>query len=126
MSHLDGKPYIDGGTVHAELWYPRNAGNPTEIRVGLVDVRAADDIVIRYDFDRDGWAVFQDESRETDWGFETVRELVEVAFIPAWLLAPSKTATIDNSSRLTSPGAWTEADHEKWEQIRAAADRSES
>jgi hypothetical protein len=87
MSHLDGKPFIDGATVRAELRYPRNAGNPTEVRVGLVDVRAADDLVLRYDFDRDGWAIFQDESCETDWGFETVRELVEVAFIPAWNLA---------------------------------------
>jgi hypothetical protein len=83
---FDEHPYIseDRQTVHAELWYPRNGDNPTEIRVGLMDVRAADDIVIRYDFDRDGWVVLQDETEWRDERIERLRELVEVAFIPAW------------------------------------------
>lgn len=85
MSGFDEVPYIskDRTTVHAELWYPRIGDNPTEVRVGLVDVRAADDIVIRYDFDRDGWAILQDETRWVDERIERV-PLVEVAFIPAW------------------------------------------
>jgi hypothetical protein len=43
----------------------------------------------------------------------------------AMLAARERGDAINNSSRLTSPGAWTEADHEKWEQLRHAADRSE-
>jgi hypothetical protein len=55
------------------------------IEVGLVDVRAADSILIRYDFQRDGFAIFQasrfeweadDEVQDPDWQ--------EVAFVQAW------------------------------------------
>lgn len=87
----DGKPWIseDGKTVHAELWYPRNSDRAQSVQVGLVDVRAADDIVIRYDFDRDGWVIHQDRVIERDWGMEVVDQRAEVAFIPAWNLATS-------------------------------------
>jgi hypothetical protein len=86
MSQFDEEPWIseDRSTVHAELWYPRNGDNPTQIQVGLVDVRAADNIVVRYDFDRDGWVIYQDETRWVGGHIERVREDVEVAFIPAW------------------------------------------
>lgn len=86
MSARDGKPWIseDGAIVHAELWYPRNPGSASAVQVGLVDVRAADDITIRYDFDRDGWVILQDRVVEREWGMDVVEEAVEVAFIPAW------------------------------------------
>lgn len=70
--------------VHVELQYPRNGGALSQVRVSLVDVRAADDIVIRYDFDRDGWAIHQNRVIEREWGMEVVEENREVAFIPAW------------------------------------------
>jgi hypothetical protein len=70
-----------------DLEYPRNPGNPSEVIVGLMDVRAADSLYISYDFDRDGWRIGMDETKEADWGMEVVRENVEVAFVPAWNLA---------------------------------------
>lgn len=70
--------------VYVELEYPRTNRNRS-IRIGLSDVRAADDIRVSYDFDRDGWkieqaSVFQwaadDEVCDEGW--------TEAAFIPAW------------------------------------------
>ena len=68
-----------------ELWYPGIGNNPTTIQVGLLHVRAADDIRIKYDFERDGWVIQQasvfeweanDNVMDEDWQ--------EVAFVRAW------------------------------------------
>ena len=77
---------IVGDTACVELWYPRNVDSPVKyIQVGLMDVRAADDIRVSYDFDRDGWKIEQasvfewaadDEVCDPCWQ--------EVAFIQAW------------------------------------------
>ena len=77
---------------HVNLWYPRNTGmprtadEPTSVRVGLMDVRAADDLIIDYDFDRDGYRVRMATVHEWE-PDDTVLDpkLVEVAFIPAWV-----------------------------------------
>jgi hypothetical protein len=74
----------EGDTKGIELHYPRQEGHAKYIQVGLEDVRAADDIRISYDFDRDGWvieqsAVWTEENHDTyteDWK--------EVAFVQAW------------------------------------------
>lgn len=72
------------------LWYPRNdqkrdAEQPQEIEIELMDVRAADSILVSYDFDRDGYVIKQasrfywpaeDPVCDPDWK--------EVAFIKAW------------------------------------------
>ena len=88
---------VRGETAHVDLWYPRSEGKTIRaVQVGLVDVRAADDIRITYDFDRDGyviqqqvtWERFEDEPEDAteDWR--------EVAFVKAWQLmipaAPQK------------------------------------
>jgi len=74
------------GTVQVDLYYPRSWENPYKnIQIGLVDVRASDDIRVSYDFVRDGWVIEQgtvfewhptDEVCDPCW--------VEVAFIKAW------------------------------------------
>lgn len=79
------------GLLSLDLWYPRNDdparefNHPTAIQLGLVDVRAADDIQISYDFERDGYSIKQasrfewpleDEVQDPDWQ--------EVAFVKAW------------------------------------------
>ena len=70
--------------ARASISYPRAGGDP-HLLVGLEDIRAADDIRISYDFERDGWVVEQaavfewdanDPTCDPDWG--------EVAFVPAW------------------------------------------
>lgn len=69
-----------------ELCYPC-IGDPdknTYVSIGLEHVRAADDIRIHYDGNRDGWAISQmtrfncrpEEEYDPAWK--------EVAFIPAW------------------------------------------
>jgi hypothetical protein len=75
---------VRGDTAHIDLWYPRH-NDVKYIRVNLMDVRAADDIRISYDFERDGYVIEQasvfewecdDEICDPDWQ--------EVAFIKAW------------------------------------------
>lgn len=79
-------------TKHVDLWYPRNSGldrpedEPQVIEIGLMDVRAASDIRVSYDFDRDGYVVTQQPEYEgDDYEQGEAREWREVAFVPAWL-----------------------------------------
>ena len=70
-----------GDTITVELWYPRVGDQARYIEVGLVDVRAADNIRISYDFDRDGYVIeqascFEGPDDDDDWQ--------EVAFVQAW------------------------------------------
>lgn len=80
--------------LHVDLSYPRLEDSELkEIQIGLCCVRAADDIRISYDFNRDGWVIKQetgqDEEGNTEWK--------EVAFCRAWQLDdemnPDKTET---------------------------------
>ena len=104
IGHTDGIEirYTPGTDIaHVEFWYPRSEGHPTTLQVGLMDVRAADDIRIRYDFQRDGWSIQQasifeweadDKVMDEDWQ--------EVAFIQAWARerqppGPPEKATLD-------------------------------
>lgn len=75
-----------GSEMHLDLWYPRSDGSPIKsFVIGLVDVRAADDIRISYDFERDGWKIEQASTFEWDVD-DTVSDpdWQEVAFIRAW------------------------------------------
>ena len=72
-------------TERVELFYPRNEGQPKYLQLSLMEVRAADDIRISYDFERDGWVIEQasifewlpgDTVCDPDWA--------EVAFVRAW------------------------------------------
>ena len=77
-------------TQDAELWYPRNPGNRDVVHVSLIDVRAADNLIISYDFERDGWRIGMDLTRDDDSGIiQVVKENQEVAFIPAWNETPN-------------------------------------
>lgn len=71
-------------TQYVDLEYPRSS-DIKYIRVGLIDVRAADDIRIEYDFSRDGWVISQAQIFEWDGNDERCDpEWKEVAFIQAW------------------------------------------
>jgi hypothetical protein len=74
-----------GATPTVQLWYPRLEGHAQEIEIELSDVRAADSVRVRYDFERDGWVILQastfewscdDPICDSDWQ--------EVAFIKSW------------------------------------------
>ena len=76
---------VNGDTVSIDFWYPRQRAVKF-IKIGLIDVRAADDIRISYDFERDGykieqaskfeWTEFDEDPLDHDWQ--------EVAFVGAW------------------------------------------
>ena len=61
-------------TCHIDLYYPGIQDNPTFLQVGLMHTRAADDIRISYDFDRDGYKIEQTDGEK--W--------IEVFFAQAW------------------------------------------
>ena len=68
-----------------ELQYPRDESSAKFAIVGLVDVRAADDIRISYDFERDGWKIEQSSVFEWEIDDEICdRCWHEVAFVGAW------------------------------------------
>lgn len=86
---------IRGDTMHVDLFYPGASDNPTAIQVGLDHVRAADDLRITYDMQRDGWIIMQAstfrwESSDT----ECDPDWQEVAFVKAW--ARAKPGTFDD------------------------------
>ena len=72
-----------------DLWYPNidpDRGPLPRIKIGLMHVRAADDITVEFDGERNGWVIRMDRTREHEGGVgETIEEKVEVAFVPAWL-----------------------------------------
>ena len=71
-------------TIYIELKYPRNEKNKNKVQVGLMDVRAADDILIEYDFERDGWVIKQASKFQWEIGEKRDEDWQEVAFIQAW------------------------------------------
>lgn len=72
-------------TFDVDLYYPRARVTQT-IKVGLLDVRAANDIHIQYDFERDGWVILSDlVDPDNPPNLDEYRPpLKEVSFIPAW------------------------------------------
>jgi hypothetical protein len=84
---------IPKGRVHLELFYPpRDAVTEATrnkihtIEVGLCDVRATDSIRIRFDFERSGWAIYQQVFWEDPEGgsVDDVDHWHEVSFIANW------------------------------------------
>lgn len=65
--------------------YPRIEGEIKSLRVGLEDVRVANDLLIHYDFDRDGWVIESPTVFSWPIDDETNDEgIEEVAFLPAF------------------------------------------
>lgn len=81
--------HLKGGTLRAQLWYPRTpVGAIHTCILGLMDTRAADDIRITYDFERDGWVISQ--ASRFSWNVDDPvcdRDWQEVAFVNAWARA---------------------------------------
>ena len=76
---------IDGRRVRLDLMYPNVEPNPNEVEVGMCCTRAADSILIRYDFRRNGWSILQASTFEWDGDDpECDPDWQEVAFVEAW------------------------------------------
>lgn len=64
--------------------YPRSNPLASHVRVELEDVRAANDLVIHFDFDRDGWVIESPTKMSWEIGEDYDEQLEEVAFVSAW------------------------------------------
>lgn len=76
----------DRRTLVVDLYYPRNDDTRiSRVEVGLMDVRATDNVRVSYDFDRDGWKI--EQAQVFEWNIDDQvcdPEWSEVAFIRAW------------------------------------------
>lgn len=79
---------VSRGQALFDFIYPRvddRPGRVQSITVGLEDVRAANDITIRFDFERDGWVIESGTIFMWDIDDEAMeRGMEEVAFVPAY------------------------------------------
>ena len=77
---------VCGEELHIDLWYP-DVPDATikKFVIGLMDVRAADDIRVSYDKARDGWKIEQASTFSWD-SDDTIcdPDWQEVAFVQAW------------------------------------------
>jgi hypothetical protein len=78
--------FVHGDTASVGLYYPRLEGRPKFLRVDLVDVRASDGLRLHYDFERDGWAIEQQELLGRSPDGEVDLKWKEVAFVQSWAL----------------------------------------
>jgi hypothetical protein len=65
--------------------YPRQNPSRAYARISLEDVRSANDLIIHFDFERNGWAV--ESPTKFSWTADEDsfdEQLEEVAFIPAY------------------------------------------
>ena len=77
---------ICGDDICMDMVYPSYNGNEG-VRIGLMTVRAADDIRISYDFKRDGWKVEQARFHKWASGDKVCDPCwTEVGFFEAWAL----------------------------------------
>lgn len=82
----DGTPEVgvEGDTLNVELFYPGVDENTSKVRLGLMHVRAVDDLLIEFDFDRNGWSIKQEPVVYDGGCMDVVGEPEEVAFVDAW------------------------------------------
>ena len=78
------KHSVRGNRAYTSLWYPGTPDGIDEVEVELYHVRAADAILISYDFERDGYVIKQASKWEWDQDEEPDSDWQEVAFIRAW------------------------------------------
>lgn len=84
------------GSHRFEWSYPQIYSAPltteplSRITIGLMHVRAADDLIIEFSGARNGWVIRMDRTYDGAGVMETVAEAVEVAFIPAWNVASAE------------------------------------
>lgn len=77
-------PNHDEMTFRIDLWYPQCEGNAKSFTIGLMANRAADDIRVSYDFDRDGWKIEQNSHAEDPIETTGPDDWQEVSFVHAW------------------------------------------
>jgi hypothetical protein len=94
---------VRGEEAHIDLVYPRNKGHVKRLLIGLECVRAADSILVEYDFYRDGWSIKQHPYIDHGGCSERVGGWQEVAFVEAWALEKDGEGASDSNT--TNPTA---------------------
>lgn len=84
LRNVEIEAHPDGGTASVNLLYPRSDGHVSQLQISLYEVRAADDIRISYDFERDGWKIEQEEILNDHGAYTGTGDWKEVAFVQAW------------------------------------------
>jgi hypothetical protein len=74
------------GVKYVDIEYPRLNPDQAVVDISLVDVRAARNIRVHYDFDRDGYVISAPNNPGDPDSPQHVEDEVwsEVAFVPAW------------------------------------------
>ena len=75
---------VPNETPLIELTYPSLTGQVSAFEIGLVCVRAADNIRVSFDYERDGWRIEQQAGTEDEHRGVQFMGWQEVAFIKAW------------------------------------------
>lgn len=71
--------------VTVNLMYPKQGED--KVTIALYHVRAADDLTVQYDFNRDGWVMTREVCKHTEeGGIESLGIWVEVGFVPSWTM----------------------------------------
>ena len=84
FEQMHGESHLHGESYSVSLWYPRQR-SIKNIVIDLMDVRAADEIRVSYDFTRDGWVIEQPSQYSWEADDEVCdRGWIESAFLPAW------------------------------------------
>ena len=74
------------GSEHITWSYPEIYKEQDTLTVSLMHTRAADDIKIYFDSNRNGYVILMDKTKYIDdeGRSEVIKENEEVAFVPAW------------------------------------------
>lgn len=79
---------MEDNVLHVELEYPNVEGNKDTIEINMTSVRADDGLRLKYDFNRNGWAIYKPQAThpyESERSYGYHEEWVEVAYIPSWM-----------------------------------------
>ena len=80
-----------GRSIRVDLEYPRMEDKKDFVLLQLMDVRAANALIISYDFDRDGWVIASNlYDPDIDAWIDQPDIPREVSFIPSWPTAYDK------------------------------------
>lgn len=96
----------DGESALVEFMYPdMDQEKQAQVEIGLEHVRAADSIKVTYDFERDGWVIWQASKFRFYEGEPKDEKWREAAFCQAWQFQEDEDD--DESVDASPPPTWT-------------------
>ncbi len=114
-----------GNELAVELQYPECDGDLSReaICVEMCHVRATTGFTVRFDFERDGWSITMDRTREFDDGTtEVAVKDEEVAFVSAWNEAPGPEFAATSTKAISLPPGCTIHRQDEWFEVYSRED----